>query len=106
MCEDVAIGATLVNRRPDTGAPPAGCVSPGSGRASGCRKYTGKSMEAGIDSPFNFAGTKRSADDPLAAAESSAAFPLGSSTRVDSGATRPSRSMNSRRVTFPCTFCA
>src|SRR5690349_23560663 len=59
-------------------------VSPGSGGASGCLKYTGNRMDTGTGCPRVFAGMKRRSLEPLTAAESSAGYVELSATCVDS----------------------
>src|SRR5438105_13553587 len=81
-------------------------VSPGRGGASGCLKYTGKRIETGTGSPRVLAGMNLSSLDPFTAAESSEAIPEVSATFVDSLTTSPSLSIDTRDVTFACTFFA
>src|SRR5438067_1153583 len=59
-------------------------VSPGSGGASGCLKYTGNRIETGTGSPRVLAGMNLSSLDPFTAAESSEGMPEVSATFVDS----------------------
>jgi len=75
-------------------------VVPTCRNSTGCRKAVATAM------PFRLPGAKRSRADPVTAAESSAAKPLGSATRVDSGINRPVESTKSRSVTSPSTFCS
>src|SRR4051794_37473450 len=68
-------------------------VSPASGGASGCLKYTGRRIDTGTGWPRVFAGSNFRSLDPFIAAESSALNPDVSATRVESETIAPLLSM-------------